>query len=1001
MRNRWLLVLLAAAGALAAIGIISPGAPFSPPPPQAAAAPAAPLRFVDDGDNALASVPVRILCYTETLTGYRLTADIPTSTDADGHPQNLPIPCDALAALYKLDSRDSNKPGHGAAYDVYATSWTPGDSTPTPANGDIKISDKHPLVLFHLVVSLEWQPSSSDYLDDMHAALRAASSYLYTASAGQLAFGKVEIHTNAEAWDGADMRVLAANDFTPAAYVGGIVPKMTTYTSPKGVRTLYAPAEIFLGRSWDGERAWDMDGGRWSYPDGYRTLIHEWSHYALFLYDEYRQAGGAATYCTCTDLPLVGATPGPGTPTPPTVCSGVSPSEASSLMAFQYIAGEYWHPLQNGSVGGTPVPPAACVNTDQDQVNGEADWSTLEHWSATQGLSPEWLRAPGSLAPVSTSSIVDALFDTEPAFRVALPLLSLAPPDLRASARRPSAPHATRAADPTVNLRLPSGSSAASIGLAQVYVVPAPDSPAIVYQGQPHGPGGDPTNLGDITLLGVGEKSQAYVYADEYFSGGSGTVARHYVYPAPGDSSDPLTDGAVLKLADSPWRPTLNVTFDLDGPQVRRMNISLDAGVSLPSAPDITLVAPDAAPMCGDCRQTMSGAGAAWTASYSVPAGVSLPRHGVLRIDAGSAGTLMRWYQAAGGVGPAHMPGFAPLDDSLATVSAPLNAFENASAVFYMPATNDRLFDQLPSGVGGTLGLPLDVKVAFQDRRPPENGNMPLPAGTTLSLAYDPQLLARLGFSATQLRIAHLVRSGSGGQWQVTERGVNPKGADFRGWVTTPVSEDGIYAIVLPPAFNVVSAKVFVDPSNSQVCPTTFTAIGTISTNGAGVVRYQWERSDGGVGPVEQITFSSAGSQTVQDTWELSAEGDYWMRLHILAPNDLVSDEGTFRLTCATGQVTSVTASVNPTFSLRCPTTFTFTGTIETDGPVTVRYEWDRSTNVNPRAQTLRFTGAGTQTVRDTWTVGQTMAGGASLRILDPNIQASRPATFQAVCLGQ
>ncbi|MFN8483368.1 MAG: hypothetical protein U0768_10035 [Anaerolineae bacterium] len=903
MRNRWLLLVFLAAGALAALGITSPGAPPSAASPLAAAA-ATPLRFVDDASTPLANQPVRVLCYTETLTGYRLIADIPTTTDGDGHPQNLPIPCDALAALYKLGSQDTNKPGHGVAYDVYATSWARGASTPTLANGDIKLSAHHALVLFRVVVSLEWQPSSPETLDTMREALRQASAYLYTASAGQMAFGKVEIHTNAEAWDGADIRVLAANDFIPAAYVGGIVPKVTSYTSPKGVRTLYAPAEIFLGRAWDGDRAWDMDGGRWSYPDGYRTLIHEWAHYALFLYDEYRQAGGPATYCTCSDLPLVGTTPGPGTPTPPAVCAGVSPAGAASLMAFQYTAGEFWHPLANGvGPGGTPVPPPACLNTDQDQVNGEADWNTLERWSAIQGLAPEWLRAPSRLDPVPNSPIADALFDTEPAFRVALPLLALAPPDLRAGARRAAAaPRAAQTSDATVDLRLPGGSAASSIGLAQVYVVPDPDAPAIVYQGQPHGPGGDPDDLGRITLLGLGEKARAYVYADHYLSGGGGTVAQHYVYPAPGDAPDPVTDGGVLKLADSPWRPTLNVTYDLDGALVRRVHISLDAGVSLPSAPDVTLVAPDAAPICGDCRQPMAGAGATWTASFTVPADATLPRHGVLRIDAGGVGTLMRWYQAAGGVGPAHMPGFAPLSDSLVTVSAPPAAFRGASAVMYMPATNDRLFDQLPNGVGGTLGLPLDVKVAFQDRKPPEGGNMPLPAGTTLSLAYDPQLLARLGFSPTHLRIAHLVRSGSGGQWQVTERLVSPKGAEFRGWVTTPITEDGIYAIVLPPAFDVVTAKVSVDPPSSRVCPTTFTAVGTIETNGAGVVRYQWERSDGALAPVEQIAFGSAGVKTVEDTWELGAEGEHWLRLRILAPTDLASNEAPFRLVCSPGR---------------------------------------------------------------------------------------------------
>src|SRR5690606_26555778 len=96
------------------------------------------------------------------------------------------------------------------------------------------------------------------------------------------------------------LRFLASNDYLPSAYVGGMVEAATVYSD-----TIYAPAAIFLGRHWNGVTASDPVSGAWSQPNAYRTLVHEWAHYALFLYDEYRQLDGESVYCTCNGLPQV------------------------------------------------------------------------------------------------------------------------------------------------------------------------------------------------------------------------------------------------------------------------------------------------------------------------------------------------------------------------------------------------------------------------------------------------------------------------------------------------------------------------------------------------------------------------------------------------------------------------------------------------------------------------------------------------------------------------
>jgi hypothetical protein len=63
-------------------------------------------------------------------------------------------------------------------------------------------------------------------------------------------------------------------------------------------------------------------------------------------------------------------------------------------------------------------------------------------------------------------------------------------------------------------------------------------------------------------------------------------------------------------------------------------------------------------------------------------------------------------------------------------------------------------------------------------------------------------------------------------------------------------------------------------------------------------VTYRWEKSDGVVGPTQNIFFGASSAQTVSETWQLGASYSGWERLHILAPNDMLSNQAGFTLTC-------------------------------------------------------------------------------------------------------
>lgn len=108
------------------------------------------------------------------------------------------------------------------------------------------------------------------------------------------------------------------------------------------------------------------------------------------------------------------------------------------------------------------------------------------------------------------------------------------------------------------------------------------------------------------------------------------------------------------------------------------------------------------------------------------------------------------------------------------------------------------------------------------------------------------------------------------------------------------------------PAFSVTSVRLRANPpSFTGACPATFAFMAGITTSAPGAVAYRWERSDGASGPVTTIVFGAAESLMIDTTWTLGVSGTRWIRVHVLSPNEMLSDEAPFTLACVTAAETA------------------------------------------------------------------------------------------------
>ncbi len=234
--------------------------------------------------NEVAGALVYRLPYTQTVGAFPIAngAGEAFRTDGQGYLQGrgtINI-SDTLVALVPVSVTDT--------YGVYNTNISPtlaGLSAYTVTASGVQtltVSSAHPLVLFNLKVSLEWDARNDPaYLEQLRFNLQRASEILFDVTNGQAALGHVTIYHDHEQWTNADIRIFADNQLRPYSDIGGFVTQPVTdpYTST----IVYGPGQVTMAATWN----------RYGNPgavigeDWPRALAHELGHYLFHLWEDY------------------------------------------------------------------------------------------------------------------------------------------------------------------------------------------------------------------------------------------------------------------------------------------------------------------------------------------------------------------------------------------------------------------------------------------------------------------------------------------------------------------------------------------------------------------------------------------------------------------------------------------------------------------------------------------------------------------------------------------
>jgi hypothetical protein len=176
----------------------------------------------------------------------------------------------------------------------------------TPVTGPgvqtLQISDQNTLMLFNLIVSLEWDARNEpSFVAQLERDLHRTSQLLYDLTNGQAALGQVRIYHDKGFWGEADVVIVANNNQRPSAIMGGFteVPRDDVDRAGVPIPNAYLPGQVRMGPTWNrfGETA-GIVGEDWP-----RTLAHELGHYLFYLADDYIGVNDDKTVMQIIDCP--------------------------------------------------------------------------------------------------------------------------------------------------------------------------------------------------------------------------------------------------------------------------------------------------------------------------------------------------------------------------------------------------------------------------------------------------------------------------------------------------------------------------------------------------------------------------------------------------------------------------------------------------------------------------------------------------------------------------
>jgi hypothetical protein len=594
--------------------------------------------------------------------------------------------------------------------------------------GKLQFDPQQILTTFPVTISLEWQPgkngrdlatlegctlptsAQASYVEDLEQAMRSASAYLYDVSEGQMTFGDIMIYTGGEYWDEADIRILANNNYRPSALIGGHVKQHTpTTNADKSLDLRFRPGQILLGRQWDGQSG---ACGPWSSPAGVRTIVHEWMHYALNLWDEYlKPLEGKMSYCSNDNLPAFQAD-----------------INQSSMMAYHYTSNALWGADVEGQ--GLAAVPQNCLDTDQMLVHNRSDWETIAFYFPSIKMPDP--KAGQNNQRYDASGIV-----------VKLPDLSSALDDTNT----------------TVAVSMPNEGGFPLVAENYLLVPRSQDDPLPKrMMGQ-----GILFNKEPSSFLGVQEEHTLRSLAIDPLTN------ERYAFPF----SDLSQNDALLKpgsvqdfeLADNVWkteillRPILNREGDVNALEL----IFADCDVETRTIEAVYC------PAGGECGEPVrvSMANNRFQAILSKPDEL-IAFHGYIYIREVLKGRwTATWYQLGGGVGPAHADGHTPMADGLVSVNVPMGSLGSAdahTATLYMPTQRCSLPEQ-NDAVSGPVFPPIELVLVRNN----ELWGYPSPhIPINVHFAYNPRLIARLGLSVNDLSLISHSGERSGKSWNDT-----------------------------------------------------------------------------------------------------------------------------------------------------------------------------------------------------------------------------------------
>jgi hypothetical protein len=173
---------------------------------------------------------------------------------------------------------------------------------------------------------------------------------------------------------------------------------------------------------------------------------------------------------------------------------------------------------------------------------------------------------------------------------------------------------------------------------------------------------------------------------------------------------------------------------------------------------------------------------------------------------------------------------------------------------------------------------------------------------TLVNCRFGPGVRYELISELSQKETARVVgRNESSTWWYIRDPG-NPNGFC---WISTDVTEAYGAVDQLPviqsPVTTVTNVSLRVEPIrivvNCNQFPQTVFLEAEVTSNGPTYVTWRWEASTGVSSTDTILVFDEAGTQIINDYYQIGAPNDYWVKLHITKPNEWI-EEVKFPVSC-------------------------------------------------------------------------------------------------------